>query len=280
MFEELAYYLQFDFVKYAIVVGILTALCASLIGVPLVLKRYSLIGDGLSHVAFSGMCLAVVVNLANNLLIVMPLTVITSVFLLSRGNRAKVKGDAALAMLSVGALAIGYFIINTFTNGGNVSADVCASLFGSTAILTLTVADVWISVIVSILVISMFLLFYNKIFAITFDANFMKATGTKPIIYEIMIAIIVGVVVAISMRLVGSLLTSALIIFPPVSAMRLFKTYRSVTICSLCIALFCSAFGIMAAILLGTPIGSTIVITNLIAFGSFYIFGLLRRRAI
>jgi zinc transport system permease protein len=278
IFKELAFYLDFPFVRYAIYVGALTALCASLIGVSLVLKRYSFIGEGLSHVAFAGMALAIVVNMTNNLLLIMPLTVLISVLLLGRGSKAKIKGDAAIAMLSVGALAIGYFVINRFSSRGNVAADVCASLFGSTSILTLHLTDVWISLAVSVVVVVVFLLFFNRIFAVTFDSNFMQATGSKPAVYEILLAVVIGIVIALSMRLVGSLLTSALIIFPAVSAMRVFKTYKSVTICAVAIAVFCALAGIFAAILAGTPVGSTIVIANLMIFVLFYAIGMVTRR--
>ena len=269
IFQELAYYLEFDFVRYAILVGVLTALCASLIGVPLVLKRYSFIGEGLSHLAFAVLAFAIVINMTNNLLLIMPATVLVSVLLLGRGSKVKIKGDASVAMLSVGTLAIGYFLINTYSKSGNVAVDVCTSLFGSISILTLTMTDVMISISVSVAVVVIFILFYNKIFAVTFDAPFMEATGSRPAIYEMLLAVIIGIVIALSMRLVGALLTSALIIFPAVSSMRVFKTYSSVTAYSVVIAVSCALLGLFAAIIFGTPVGSTIVIANMAVFAMF-----------
>ena len=269
-------YLQFDYIQYAIIVGVLIALCASLIGVPLVLKRYSLIGMGLSNLAFAGVALAMVINLANNLFITMPLTIAVAIFLLV-GRNQKIKGDAAIAMISVGSLAVGYFLINTFSNGGNVSADVCKSLFGSTSILTLNSSDVWISAVLSVLVVATFIVFYNKIFAITFDPDFAKASGVKTKVYEILIATVIGIVVALSMRLVGSLLTSALIVFPALSSMRLFKDFRSVVICSGIIGVVCAFLGLVYSIMLGTPVGATIVIANILLFVIFWVIGIFTR---
>jgi len=275
--DDLMFYLGFDFVRYAIVVGVLIALCASLIGVPLVLKRYSFIGEGLSHLAFAVLAFAIVINMTNNLLIIMPATVLVSVLLLGRGNKVKIKGDAAVAMLSVSALAIGYFLINMYSSSGNVSADVCTSLFGALSILTLKMTDVWISISVSIAVVVIFIVFYNKIFAVTFDAPFMEATGARPEIYNLLFAAIIGIVIALSMRLVGALLTSALIIFPAISAMRLFKTYSSVTVCAVIIAIVCALSGILIAVLFGTPVGSTIVMANMAVFSGFCLIDLVSK---
>ena len=271
-------YLSFPFVQYALVVGVMVALCASLIGVPLVLKRFSLIGEGLAHLAFTGMAVAAIINIANDLFIIMPLTIFTAILLLV-GRNKKIQGDASIAMISVGALALGYFIINVFSKKANVSADVCASLFGSTAILTLHQSDVVLGIIMSVLVILTFLLFYNKIFALTFDPEFSKAAGVNIKIYEIILAVVIGIVVALSMRLVGSLLTSALIIFPALSSMRIFKSFRSVVICSAIIAIICAFCGMIYSIIGGTPVGATIVIANMAVFFVFSILGLIIRRA-
>ena len=171
--RKLAFYFQYPFVWYALIVGVLIALCSSLLGVTLVLKRFSFIGDGLSHVAFGAMAIASVLNFSNNMLFVMPVTVICAVLLLRTGQSTKIKGDAAIAMISVGALAVGYLLMNVFSTGSNISGDVCSSLFGSTSILTLTAAEVWLCVIVSVIVVALFVVFYHKIFAVTFDGKIL-----------------------------------------------------------------------------------------------------------
>ena len=259
-------YFQYPFVWYALIVGILIALCSSLLGVTLVLKRFSFIGDGLSHVAFGAMAIASVLNFSNNMLFVMPVTVICAVLLLRTGQSTKIKGDAAIAMISVGALAVGYLLMNVFSTGANISGDVCSSLFGSTSILTLTRAEVWLCVVVSVIVVILFVVFYHKIFAVTFDENFAKATGTKTDVYNLLIAVITAVIIVLAMNLVGSLLISALIIFPALSAMRLYKRFRAVIICSAILSVLCAFFGIIISILGGTPVGSTIVAVDIAAF--------------
>jgi len=271
-------YFQFPLVRYALIVGVLTALCAALIGVPLVLKRYSFIGDGLSHIAFGGMAVAGVINLTNNLYLILPLTVATAILLLGAGRNKKIQGDAAIAMISVGALAFGYFLLNVFSVSSNLSADVCASLFGSTSILTLKPSDIWLCIAMSVVVIALYLVFYNKIFATTFDANFMQATGVNSKAYEILIATVIGIVVSLSMRLVGSLLISALIIFPALSAMRVFKNFKAVVLCSVAVSVFCALSGMLVSIVWGTPVGATIVITDIAVFIGFYVAGIFLRR--
>ncbi len=278
IFKTLADYFQYDFVVYAFVVGILIALCAALLGVTLVLKRFSFIGDGLSHVAFGAMAVAAITNLTNQMVIAMPVTVLSAILLLRSGQNAKIKGDAQVAMLSVGALAIGYLLMNVFPTSSNVSADVCTTLFGSYSILTLSSVDMWICVVLSIVVVAIFILFYNKIFAVTFDENFAKATGTPSEAYNLLIAIVIAVVIVLAMNLVGSLLISALIIFPALSAMRVFKNFKAVTICSAIISVVCAALGIVISILLGTPVGSTIVAVDIVAFGGFFIAGAVIKR--
>ena len=264
--EKLTFYFQYPFVWYALIVGILIALCSSLLGVTLVLKRFSFIGDGLSHVAFGAMAIASVLNFSSNMLFVMPVTVICAVLLLRTGQSTKIKGDAAIAMISVGALAVGYLLMNVFSTGANISGDVCSSLFGSTSILTLTRAEVWLCVVVSVIVMTLFVVFYHKIFAVTFDENFAKATGTKTDVYNLLIAVITAVIIVLAMNLVGSLLISALIIFPALSAMRLYKRFRAVIICSAILSVLCAFFGIIISILGGTPVGSTIVAVDIAAF--------------
>ena len=192
--DKLIYYMQYPFVKYALVVGILIALCSSLFGATLVLKRFSFIGDGLSHVAFGAMAVGSVLKLTNNTIIVMPVTVASAILILMSGQNAKLKGDAAIAMMSVGALAVGYLIMNVFSTSANVSGDVCSTLFGSTSILTLTMGEVWLCIVMSICVIAFFCLFYNRIFAVTFDESFTRAIGKNAGAYNLALAVIIAVI--------------------------------------------------------------------------------------
>ena len=264
--EKLRFYMSYPFVVYALVVGVFIALCSSLFGVSLVLKRFSFIGDGLSHVAFGAMSVSAVLNLANDTLLTMPITILVAIILLKLGENAKIKGDALIAILSVGSLAIGYMLVNMFSSSANVSGDVCTSLFGSTSILTLTKTEVIVCITMSLVVISLYIVFYNKIFAITFDETFAKATGVNTERYNLFIAIIIAIIIVLGMNLVGSLLISALIVFPALSAMRLMKTFRAVVICSAVMSIICALFGILSSMLLSTPVGSTIVLANIILF--------------
>ena len=266
MFETLHMYFQYPFVRYALIVGVLIALCSSLLGVTLVLKRFSFIGDGLSHVAFGAMAIASVLNITNNMLFILPVTVICAILLLRAGQNTRIKGDAAIAMISVGALAIGYLLMNLFSTSPNISGDVCSTLFGSTSILTLTKGEVWLCAILSIVVVAIFILFYNKIFAVTFDENFAKATGTRANAYNLLIAVVIAVIIVLAMNLVGSLLISALVIFQALSAMRLFKSFRSVTVSAAVMSVICATAGILISILAGTPVGSTIVAVDIAVF--------------
>lgn len=269
----IAEYLSYSFVRYALAAGVLTALCSSLLGVTLVLKRYSFIGDGLSHVAFGAMAIAAVLSVKTELIVVLPVTVLCAVLLLKTGANARIKGDAALAMLSVGSMACGYLLLNMFSASANVSGDVCSTLFGSTSILTLTSTDVWVCVIMSVFVILTYVLFYNKIFAVTFDENFARATGVNASAYNLLIAVITAVIIVLAMNLVGALLTSALMIFPALSAMRVFHTFRQVVICSAVIAVVSSALGIIISIIFSSPVGATIVVVDLLVFGVFSLAG-------
>ena len=273
MIDTLAAYFAYPFVRYALIVGVLIALSSSLLGVTLVLKRFSFIGDGLSHVAFGAIAIATILDLGNNMAVVMPITVLAAVWLLRTGQHTKIKGDAAVAMLSVGALAMGYLLLNIFSKSTNISGDVCSTLFGSTAILTLTKLDVWLSIGISVFVILVFLLFYHKIFSVTFDENFSQATGLQVSRYNLLIAVITAVVIVLAMNLVGSLLISALIIFPALSAMRLFKSFRAVILCSAVMSVICAAVGIIISILASTPVGSTIVAMDIAMFGCSYLAG-------
>lgn len=263
--ETLASYFSYPFVRYALIAGVLIALCAALLGVSLVLKRYSMIGDGLSHVAFGAMAIATVCSMAP-MTVALPITVIAAVILLGINGSSKIKGDAAIAMISVGALALGYLLLNVFSASSNVSGDVCTTLFGSTSILTLSQSDVALCIALTAVVLLVFILFYHKIFAVTFDESFASATGTNTKAYNILIAVVTAVVIVLAMNLVGALLISALIIFPSLSAMRLFKSFRSVIISAAIISVICAVTGIFIAILYGTPVGSTIVAADIAAF--------------
>lgn len=278
MIEMLSLYFSYPFVRYAMIVGVLIALSSSLLGVSLVLKRFSFIGDGLSHVAFGAMAVATVLDVASDTAVVLPLTVLAAVFLLRTGQNAKLKGDAAIAMISVGALAFGYLVLNLFSKSANISGDVCSTLFGSTAILTLTRMDVQICVLMSVLVILIFLLFYHKIFAVTFDETFAQATGIRVGAYNLLIAVVTASVIVLAMKLVGSLLISALIIFPSLSAMRIFKSFRSVILASAVISVICASAGIFLSILASTPVGATVVCVNIAVFALASLAGTCFRR--
>lgn len=279
IFSEFLENFQFDYMWCALIVGVLVALCSALLGVTLVLKRFSFIGDGLSHVTFGAMAVAAVLGLTNNLYITMPITIIAAVLLLCFGGRkSKMNGDAALAMISVSALAIGYLIYN-LSNSPNTSADVCATLFGSYTILTLGWPDVILCAVFTAIIVALYVIFYNKIFAITFDETFAKATGVKTRIYNVAIAVVIAVIIVLAMSLVGSLLISAFVIFPALCAMRVFKSFKSVVVCSAIVSVVCSLLGILASAFFDTPTGSTIVITDLIAFVIFYLIGLIKKKA-
>lgn len=271
MIDQLQFYLGFPFVRYAIVVGVLIALCSSLLGVTLVLKRYSFIGDGLSHVAFGAMAIASVLKLANASVLTLPVTIVTAILLLKTGQNTRIKGDAAIAMLSVGALAVGYLLMNVFSTSSNVSGDVCSTLFGSTSILTLTGFEVRLCVILSAIMLVGFVVLYNRIFAVTFDENFVTATGNSANRYNLLIAIMIAIVIVLGMNLVGSLLISALIIFPALSAMSILQNFKSVVICSAVISVVCALVGIIVSILISTPVGSTIVACDMVVFFVCYL---------
>ena len=265
--SQLQLYLQQPFVQRALLVGVLVALCASLLGVTLVLRRFSFIGDGLSHVAFGAMAVAAVAGLTNDMLLVLPVTILCAVLLLAGGSNAKIKGDAAVAMISVGALAVGYLLMNLFPPSGksNISGDVCTTLFGGTSILTLKPLEVWLSIALSVVVVIFFVLFYHKIFSVTFDESFAAA-------------VIIAVVIVLAMKLVGSLLISALVVFPALSAMRVLKSFRAVSVCAACISVLCAAAGILIAAVAGTPVGSTIVVADMAVFGIFSLIGFARTK--
>lgn len=278
IFDQLKLYMEYPFVRYALIVGVLIALCSSLIGVTLVLRRFSLIGNGLSNVAFGSMAVASVLNITNDMPFILLITIICAILLLRTGQNTKINGDATVAMVSVSSLAIGYLLLNIFPTSSNLSADVCTTLFGSTSILTLTKTEVWLSIVLSVVVVSVFILFYNKIFAVTFDENFAKATGTKTELYNLLISVVIAVIVVLGMNLVGSLLISALIIFPTLTTLKIFKSFKAVTIFSAIFSVICAFIGMILSILFGTPVGSTIVAVYIVVFLFTFIINRLLRR--
>lgn len=267
MWNELMQYLQFPFVRYALITGILISFTASILGVTLVLKRFAHIGDGLSHVAFGAMAAASVLKMTNQkMLVILPVTVLTAVLLLKQGRSSGNGGDAGIAMISVASLAAGYLLMNIFKTSSNVSADVCTTLFGSTSILTLTKAEVWLCVILSAAVLAIYVVMYHRIFSVTFDEDFARATGVDTEKINLLIAAASALVIVLAMNLVGSLLISALVVFPAVTAMTMFRSFKSVTICAVVISVICAASGMVFSILKGTPVGSTIVAADAIAW--------------
>lgn len=279
MIETLQFYWTYPFVRYALVVGVLIALCSSLFGVTLVLKRFSYLGDGLSHVAFGAMSVATVLRLADTMLLVLPVTVVCAVLLLRGGRNAKIRGDAAVGILSVGALAFGYLVVNLFSTSPNLSGDVCSTLFGSTSILTLTEEEVWLCAGLSVVVVALFVLLYQKIFAVTFDETFAQASGVNARRWQLLLAVIIAVIIVLAMYLVGSLLISALIIFPALAAMGVCRSFLGVTICAAVFSVVCAAAGILLAVLAGTPVGATIVAVDAAGFILFRLAGALRGAA-
>ncbi len=266
LLDKLALAFSYPFVRYALIVGVLVALCASLFGVTLVLKRFSFIGDGLSHVAFGAMAVAGVLKLTNNLPLVLALTVAAAVLLLRTGQNTRLKGDAAIAMYSVGALALGYLLMSLSSGSANLAGDVCSTLFGSTSMLTLTRDEVLLCVVLSAVVLALFVLLYHRMFALTFDESFARATGAPTELYNLLIAVVVAVIIVLGMHLIGSLLISALILFPALSAMRVFRSFRAVTLCAALLAVSCALLGLLASILADTPVGASIVAVNILAF--------------
>ena len=260
MFDTVIEMLSYPFMTRAFLVGSLVALCSALLGVSLVLKRYSMIGDGLSHVGFGAMAIAAAMNAAP-LTVAIPVVIVAAILLLRISGNAKIKGDAAIALISTTSLAVGVMVISLTTG---MNTDVYNYMFGS--ILAMSAEDVKLSLVLSVFVLILFIVFYHKIFAVTFDENFAKATGTKTDVYNLLIAVITAVIIVLAMNLVGSLLISALIIFPALSAMRIYKRFRAVIIFSAILSVVCAFFGIIVSILGGTPVGSTIVAVDIVAF--------------
>lgn len=271
--ELLGKYFSYEFVWFALIVGVLIALCSALFGVVLVLKRFSFIGDGLSHVAFGALAIATVMNVTDNMLIVLPVTVASAILLLGMGRRARIKGDAAIAMLSAGALAVGYLVMSLFSTSGNIAGDVCSTLFGSFSIITLSRTEVILCLAMSVVVIAIFVLLYNRIFAVTFDESFASASGVRSSAYNLIIAVVTAVIIVLAMNLVGSLLISALVIFPALSAMQVARTFKSVVVIAALMSTLCALIGIIVAILASTPVGPTIVAVDILAFVLCFLAG-------
>lgn len=277
--NELAFYLRYPFVQNALIVAVAVALCASLLGVVLVLKRFSYIGASLSNIAFGAMALATALRLSNRMALVLPLTILCAVLILRGGERMRVKGDAVLALLSASALAAGYLLLNLLPAGGNVSSDVCTALFGSTSILTLSRQEVWLSLALCAAVLAGFILLYHRIFSVTFDEDFTRASGLKVSMYNLVIAVIIAAVVVLAMNLVGSLLITALIVFPALAAMQVYRSFRAVSICSVVFSLVCTLAGLLISIVAGTPVGAVIVAVHLAGFILFAAAGRLLPRS-
>lgn len=256
--------LSYPFLTRAIVVGTLVSLCASLLGVSLVLKRYSMIGDGLSHVGFGALAIATAANAAP-LVVAIPIVVAAAFLLLRLSENSKIKGDAAIALISTGALAIGVMAIS-LSNGTNI--DVYNYMFGS--ILAMSRGDVQLSVVLAAAVLTLYVIFYHKIFAITFDENFARATGVKAGWYNMLIALLTAITIVLGMRLMGTLLISSLVIFPALTSMRILKSFRSVVICSAVLSVLCFLIGIFFSYIWSTPTGASIVCVNIAAFFVFW----------
>lgn len=270
MLETLAMMFSYTFLVRAVIVGLLVSLCSALLGVSLVLKRYSMIGDGLSHVGFGTLAIATAFNAAP-LSVSIPIVVLAAFLLLRISENSKIKGDAAIALISTSSLAIGAAIISKTTG---MNTDVCNYLFGS--ILAMSKEDVKFSIILAIVVLVLFIFFYNKIFAVTFDETFARATGTKTGLYNMLIAILTAITIVLGMRMMGAMLISSLIIFPALTSMRVCKRFKTVTICSSLISVICFFIGVVISYLYETPTGASIVILNLIAFLLFWLWKLIK----
>lgn len=261
---------SYPFMVRAIIVGSLVSLCAALLGVSLVLKRYSMIGDGLSHVGFGALSVAAAMNVAP-LKIAIPVVIIAAFFLLRISSNSKIQGDAAIALISSSSIAAGV-IVTSMTSGLN--ADVYSYMFGS--ILAMGKSDVFMSIVLSVIVLLIYVLFYNKIFSITFDQNFSKATGIRTDFYNTLISILTAVTIVVGMRIMGTMLISSLVIFPTLTSMRLFKSFKSVVISSAIISIICFTIGIIVSYIMNFPAGASIVAVNLVAFIVFVVIGKIR----
>ena len=263
---------SFTFLVRAFVVGMLVSLCASLLGISLVMKRFSMIGDGLSHVGFGSLAVATAMKAAP-LLVSIPVVIAAAFLLLRLSENSKIKGDAAIALISTSSLAIGVVIISLTTG---MNTDVCNYMFGS--ILAMSRNDVYLSVALSITVLILFVFFYHKLFAITFDETFAKAGGVKTGVYNMLIALLTALTIVLGMRMMGALLISSLIIFPALTSMRIFKRFKTVTICSAIVAMFCFFTGIIISYFYATPAGASVVMMNILAFVLFWAIGAFSRK--
>ena len=271
------YFTAYPTVRYAAVALVFISVCAALLGVTLVLRRFSMIGDGLSHVTFGAASVATVMGLTTPIYISLPVTVIAAVLLLRLPRSSRIGGDAAVACVSAGSLAFGYLILSLFPTPEGYVGDACANLFGQ-GILSISLFDVVICIALCAVLLISFALFYNRIFAVTFDSDFAFATGTRVSVYNTFIAVITGIVTVVAMELVGALLVAALIIFPALSAMRLFKSFRSVAIAGAVMSVICTVWGLLASLLLSTPVGSTIVCADIVMFLMCYVIGRVKER--
>lgn len=271
MADVISAFLNTPILMRALLVGILVSLCAALLGVSLVLKRYSMIGDGLSHVGFGALAIAAVMNWAP-MAVAVPVVIAAAFLLLRISGSSRIKGDSAIALISTGALALGVMAVSV----SGMNSDLDSYLFGS--ILAISEGDVVISVVLAVLVLVLFVFFYNKIFAITFDENFAKATGTKAGMYNMLIALLTALTIVIGMRMMGSMLISSLIIFPALCSMRVFKSFRSVTVCSAIISVVTFIAGMVISYEVGTPSGASIVCVNIVCFAVFSAIGAIIRR--
>jgi zinc transport system permease protein len=274
LFEVLAEMFSYTFLVRAVIVGLLVALCAALLGVSLVLKRYSMIGDGLSHVGFCALAVATAMNAAP-LAVSVPVVILAAFLLLRVSERSKIRGDAAIALISTSALAIGVIVISMTTG---MNTDVCNYMFGS--ILAMSKSDVYLSIVLSVIVLILFVLFYNKIFAVTFDETFAKAGGTNTGAYNMLIALLTALTIVLGMRMMGALLITSLIIFPALSSMRICKRFNRVVICSAIVSLICFFLGVVVSYLYAIPTGACVVAVNILAFVGFSAVGFMKGRVL
>ncbi|MEG0492273.1 MAG: metal ABC transporter permease [Clostridia bacterium] len=270
MLEMLQNMFSYQFMVRALIVGVLVSLCASLLGVSLVLKRYSMIGDGLSHVGFGSLAVATALGLAP-MVVTIPVVVLAAFLLLRLSSRAKLKGDAAIAMISTGALALGVIVLSL---SSGMTSDVNNYLFGS--VLAMSESDVWLSVVLAAVVLILFAFFYRKIFAVTFDEVFARAIGERAELYNMLLAFLTAITIVLGMRVMGAMLISSLIIFPALTAMRVCKSFRSVTLCAAVVSVLCFLVGLYCSYVLATPAGASVVVVHIVAFLAFSAVGKLR----
>lgn len=271
MIETIATMFSYHFMQRALIVGVLVSLCTALLGVSLVLKRYSMIGDGLSHVGFGSLAIATAMGLSP-MIVTIPVVVVAAFLLLRLSTHGKLKGDAAIAMISTGSLAVGVIALSLSTG---MTGDVNNYLFGS--VLAMSVSDVRLSVVLAVIVLLLFVVFYRQIFAVTFDETFARATGSHAQAYNMLLALLTAVTIVLGMRVMGAMLISSLVIFPALTAMRVCRSFRSVTICAAIVSVFCFFIGLFLSYLLSTPAGASVVVVNILAFLLFAILGRLRR---